>query len=253
MLTTTVHRHWYAVYVRHNTEFRVESWHSEQGIEKYLKEDYIVVINRYTSSNMAIQGSKYSDSEDRFYMYQWIDKLEYWLLKLPKPDYTILLNMPYKYNNQISFDFLNDNKQEKVLVAYKELAELYNWDVIDCVYNNKEKTIDEIHSEILKKIKSDKNNYILSNSDKYIEPRTYRKYFNKKLKELKIKQFNFHSLRNTFATNSISIGCDYKTVSELLGHSNVNITLNLYVHPRYSQKKKCIDLISKIFQEKVNM
>lgn len=122
-------------------------------IEKYLKEDYIVVINRYTSSNMAIQGSKYSDSEDRFYMYQWIDKLEYWLLKLPKPDYTILLNMPYKYNNQISFDFLNDNKQEKVLVAYKELAELYNWDVIDCVYNNKEKTIDEIHSEILKKIK----------------------------------------------------------------------------------------------------
>ena len=80
-----------------------------------------------------------------------------------------------------------------------------------------------------------------------------RKYFNKILKELKIKQFNFHSLRHTFATNCISLGCDYKTVSELLGHSNVNITLNLYVHPRYSQKKKCIDLISKIFQEKVNM
>ena len=36
MLTTTVHRHWYAVYVRHNTEFRVESWLREQGIEIYL-------------------------------------------------------------------------------------------------------------------------------------------------------------------------------------------------------------------------
>ena len=119
-------------------------------IEEYLEDDYIVVINRYTSSNMANQGSKYNDSEDRFYMYQWIDKLEYWLLKLPKPDYTILLNMPYKYNNQLSFDLTKeDSKQERVLEAYLELAGLYNWDVIDCINEDKEKTIDEIHEEIM--------------------------------------------------------------------------------------------------------
>ena len=118
-------------------------------IKKYLDLDYIVVINRYTSSNMANQGSKYEEAEDRFYMYQWIDKLEYWLLKLPKPDYTILLNMPYKYNNQLSFDFSNNNKKEKVLRAYMELAGLYNWDVIDCIIDNKEKTRDEIHKEII--------------------------------------------------------------------------------------------------------
>ncbi len=123
-------------------------------INKYLLDDYIVVINRYTSSNMANQGSKYEDSEDRFYMYQWIDKLEYWLLKLPKPDYTILLNMPYKYNKQISFDFLKEEKDSKVLRAYKELLELYNWDVIDCVFDNKEKTIEEIHKEIIELLKS---------------------------------------------------------------------------------------------------
>ena len=68
----------------------------------------------------------------------------------------------------------------------------------------------------------------------------------------KFERFTPHCLRHTFATNCISLGCDYKTVSELLGHANVNITLNLYVHPRYSQKKKCIDLVSKVFQEKVN-
>ena len=117
---------------------------------------------------------------------------------------------------------------------------------------NREIPINKDFIELLKPLKTDKENYILSNNDKYIEPRTYRKYFNKKLKELKIKHFNFHSLRHTFATNCISLGCDYKTVSELLGHANVNITLNLYVHPRYSQKKKCIDLVSKVFQEKVN-
>lgn len=117
---------------------------------------------------------------------------------------------------------------------------------------NREIPINKDFMELLKSLKTDKENYILSNNDKYIEPRTYRKYFNKKLKELKIKHFNFHSLRHTFATNCISLGCDYKTVSELLGHANVNITLNLYVHPRYSQKKKCIDLVSKVFQEKAN-
>ena len=116
---------------------------------------------------------------------------------------------------------------------------------------NREIPINREFLEILKKVKSDKKHYILTGNEKYIEPRTYRKYFNKILDELKIKHFNFHSLRHTFATNCISLGVDYKTVSELLGHANVNITLNLYVHPRYSQKKKCIDLICKVFQEKV--
>ena len=117
---------------------------------------------------------------------------------------------------------------------------------------NREIPINKGLLDILKKLKSDENNYVLSNSEKYIEPRTYRKYFMKVLNELNIKSFKFHSLRHTFATNCISAGCDYKTVSELLGHSNVNITLNLYVHPEFSQKKKCIDLISKIFNEKAN-
>lgn len=117
---------------------------------------------------------------------------------------------------------------------------------------NREIPINKIFLELLKKVKSSKNNYVLTGTEKYIEPRSYRKHFEKVLKELKIKRFNFHSLRHTFATNCISLGVDYKTVSEILGHSNVNITLNLYVHPRLSQKKKCIDLVCKVFREKVD-
>lgn len=65
-------------------------------INKYLEDDYIVILDRYTTSNMAHQGGKIIDKDDRFNMYQWIDKLEYWLLKLPKPDKTIFLHMPYQ-------------------------------------------------------------------------------------------------------------------------------------------------------------
>ena len=94
---------------------------------------------------MAHQGSKYDNSDDRFYMYQWIDKLEYWLLKLPKPDYTIFLKMPYNYLEQVSFPF---QRQEEIK-AYLELARLYNWDKIECVKEDKIKNKEEIHKEII--------------------------------------------------------------------------------------------------------
>lgn len=137
-------------------------YHKER-IEKYLRDDYIVILNRYTSSNMAHQGSRYSDSEERFYMYQWIDKLEYWLLKLPKPDCTILLKVPAKYLNQldekqVAFNFQEDIfDQDSVLKAYIELSELYNWDTIDCVSNNKMKSVEEIHEEIMKIVRINLN------------------------------------------------------------------------------------------------
>lgn len=113
---------------------------------------------------------------------------------------------------------------------------------------NREIPINKKFLELLKSIKTNSDAYIITGTNKYLEPRTYRKYFNKILKKIKINKFNFHSLRHTFATNCISLGVDYKTVSELLGHANVDITLNLYVHPRMSQKRKCIDMICKVFQ-----
>ena len=103
----------------------------------------------------------------------------------------------------------------------------------------------------LKKYKTNANNYILSCNSKWIEPRTYRRFFERISKKAKIEKINFHGLRHTFATNCIKLGVDYKTVSELLGHATVNITLNLYVHPQMAQKKKCINLVCKNFQEKV--
>ena len=62
----------------------------------YLEDGYYVILDRYTTSNLAHQGSKIHDKDERFLMYQWIDKLEYWLLQLPKPDRTIFLHMPYQ-------------------------------------------------------------------------------------------------------------------------------------------------------------
>ncbi|MFC2269918.1 MAG: tyrosine-type recombinase/integrase, partial [Porphyromonas endodontalis] len=78
-----------------------------------------------------------------------------------------------------------------------------------------------------------------------VDPRTYRDSFSRLLKRLQIPPIVFHGLRHTFATRCIECQCDYKTVSTILGHSNVATTLNLYVHPNLQQKKRCIDKMSK--------
>ena len=90
--------------------------------------------------------------------------------------------------------------------------------------------------------------YILSNAPEPMEPRTYRRYYYKLQKQLGLPKMRFHGLRHSFATRCIESKCDYKTVSVLLGHSNISTTLNLYVHPNLEQKKKCIDAMSKILR-----
>lgn len=91
----------------------------------------------------------------------------------------------------------------------------------------------------LKKVVND-NFYVLTNDERPTEPRTYRNYYNRLMAKLDIPKLKYHGLRHSFATRCIEAGCDYKTVSVLLGHSNISTTLNLYVHPNMEQKKRCI-------------
>lgn len=82
--------------------------------------------------------------------------------------------------------------------------------------------------------------YVLTNELFPTEPRTYRNYYRRLMKQLDIPYLKFHGLRHSFATRCIESNCDYKTVSVLLGHSNINTTLDLYVHPNMEQKKRCM-------------
>lgn len=87
--------------------------------------------------------------------------------------------------------------------------------------------------------------FVLTNDAKPTEPRTYRSYYKNLMRDLEIPELKFHGLRHSFATRCIESNCDYKTVSVLLGHSNISTTLNLYVHPNMEQKKKAIDQMFK--------
>lgn len=87
--------------------------------------------------------------------------------------------------------------------------------------------------------------YVLTRPNgKFTEPRLMQNKFAKCLTECGIEKANFHALRHTFATRCIESGVDVKTLSELLGHSDVKTTLNRYVHSSFELKQKSIDKLS---------
>jgi len=106
---------------------------------------------------------------------------------------------------------------------------------------------DELIS-VLKTVRGSASGYFLTGSDKrWIEPRTMQYHFKSLLKRCKIEDANYHALRHTFATRCVELGFDVKSLSEILGHASVNITMNRYVHPFMNLKRKNMERLSGLF------
>jgi len=88
------------------------------------------------------------------------------------------------------------------------------------------------------------NVYILSNKLKYIEPRFYQNKFKQYLKQSELQPIPFHALRHTFATRAVEQQFDYKTLSEILGHSSVRFTLERYVHSSIDTKRASMERLA---------
>ena len=90
--------------------------------------------------------------------------------------------------------------------------------------------------------KYSKDDFILTgDEEKYVEPLGYRYTYRKILDDCNIEYKKYHQLRHTFATRCIAVGMDIKSLSEILGHANVSITLNIYVHSSFETKNKFIN------------
>ncbi|MCL2227993.1 MAG: site-specific integrase [Oscillospiraceae bacterium] len=78
--------------------------------------------------------------------------------------------------------------------------------------------------------------YFLSTPERrMIEPRTMQNHFKRAVNEADIPSANFHCLRHTFSTRCIEADVDIKSLSEMLGHTSVNITLNRYACVKHGQ------------------
>ena len=131
-------------------------------INKLLDNGYNVILDRYVESNMGHQACKFKETEDKIKMLDWIEKLEFDLLELPKPDMVLFLYMPYQYAVELrknreeapdgaeqDIDHLINAEQ-----TYLLMAEKYNYHVVNCVRDNKIRTIEDINDEVYDVVKN---------------------------------------------------------------------------------------------------
>lgn len=124
---------------------------------KFLLDNGVnVILDRYIYSNMAHQGGKLHDKNERFAMYDWLDNLEFNLLSLPKPDISVFLHMPYdcsislKKNREEVLDQHEKDRNHLIDAenAYIELASKYNFYTIECNDGERIRTIEEINHDL---------------------------------------------------------------------------------------------------------
>lgn len=101
---------------------------------------------------------------------------------------------------------------------------------------------------VLASYRKNRHGFILTNEEnRFVEPRTMQNKFKKLLKSCGIPEAHFHTLRHTFATRCIEVGFDVKSLSEILGHATVHITMNRYVHPTLDLKKENMQKLAPLF------
>ena len=133
----------------------------------------------------------------------------------------------------------SDNKTEILISTPKSDCSIRKIPIPDTIFN------------LIVNAEHTSNAYFLTGlPNKYIEPRTMQNRFKRIIRYCDIEDANFHALRHTFATRCVEVGFDVKSLSEILGHANVNITLNRYVHPTMATKQKNMNKLSELFTVK---
>ena len=132
-------------------------------------------------------------------------------------------------------DKANDEKKTKILISSPKTQS-----------SNRLIPMPSFVMKVLSQIKQEADIFLITGTTSYMEPRTYLEKYKQILKKAGLKPFPFHSLRHTFATRCVESGFDAKSLSEILGHANVNTTLQRYVHPSIDVKKEQMNRLQKI-------
>lgn len=88
--------------------------------------------------------------------------------------------------------------------------------------------------------------FVISRKGNAVDVRSYRRRFKKLLSTAELPDRKFHVLRHTFASRALEVGMDYKTLSEILGHASVSITMDLYVHVLDEHKRNQMNKLNRI-------
>ena len=147
-----------------------DRFEEKEVIERWLNEGFIVIADRYASSNQIHQGGKISNSTKRKEFLTWLEELEYKVFKIPRPDIIIYLDMPIAVSQKLLKN--KDSQKKKIYLEGKKdihendlkhlsdaknsaielVKKNNNWARISCAKNGKPLVIEEINKNIMEKI-----------------------------------------------------------------------------------------------------
>lgn len=142
---------------------RLYTYKSEMS--KHIKNGEIIVLDRYVESNLLYQATKIEDKKQHDDFVKWLLDFEYSILKLPRPDMVIYLNMPPKISlnlvhtrqkkNDLADDIYekDENYMKNVYERGLKIAQSQGFNIIDCVDEmGNLRSIEDIHKEILNNV-----------------------------------------------------------------------------------------------------
>ncbi len=151
--------------------YAADRWESKPQIENWLKQGYIVVMDRYISSNQIHQGGKIANVKKREAFLKWLAEMEYKVFKIPAPNLTVYLSLPIEMVLKLIKDrnykgaraYLGSKKdvheKDKNFLKNSIESALWlaktqkNWLKIECMRSGELRSFPDIHGEIYEKIK----------------------------------------------------------------------------------------------------
>jgi len=151
------------------TLYAADRWDASFEISEQLKQECIVLLDRYVYSNLAYQCAKLDDEHEKEQLRQWILQFEFDYFKIPKPDVNLFLDVPTSFVEQKLKEQRTGNDraylkgkadiheknltfQQKVRQEYLFLCKYYELTYIDCSLNNTLAPIEVVFERLLEKI-----------------------------------------------------------------------------------------------------
>jgi len=150
-----------------STLYAADRFESNELIESWLSAGAIVLADRYASSNQIHQGGKIADSDERREFLAWLDRMEYGVFKIPRPDLIVFLDVPVEYSMRMlaqketrdtktyltdgeidSAEVDRDHQTQALKSARALVAEQTNWKTVRCVQNEVLRSKEEIHEDV---------------------------------------------------------------------------------------------------------
>ena len=239
----------------------------EEGLSPKTVKDIIILLHqilKFAGINIKISMPKVPKNEIQIFKVEDQIKLEKFLLKnMNTTSFGIYfcLYTGLRIGEVCALKWEDIDIENKKIKIKKTITRIKNEDtnakkkttiIIDdpkSISSIREIPIPDFIIPVLKEIRKDSTttNFLITGTNKFIETRTYLNKYKKILQKINLREYNFHALRHTFATRCIENGCDPKTLSEILGHSSVKITLERYVHPNYENKVKMMNQLKPLY------